>query len=504
MHPLFKIFVPIFVSVLYGCSVVSHFSDYSFAEEGGRSANSAKGGKGGTQKGSGGDQNTEQTDESGGTDDGGKMAGEGGASGGSGGKTGSGGAQGGKGGAGTGAGGSGTTGGGGTGGCTSSEVTEQSCGDGIDNDCNGMTDCADSSHCETASCGLHGLKCKNGACQCPDGTVELPNDGIDNNCDGLIDIPSIINAFPHRNGSAPGSDVEITFSTPTLANWSLQCRTANVASIEALSFQACDGASGTSLVVKPFTAAQSQNAANNGAWATEARFVYASGEKSEIVRWTYYLHNSMHGAVKCPALATDEAYFTKAAERLASPDAGVFVPGPKAHLKNPFIVVEYDPPLGAKFNLSGEPVSVEMLSLRRRFSLSADHKYLLITRVYESLRNRQWNGASTCFAASLKTHEGPGHLPDGGLSPLFSISHGYSCPAVVLNHAGAGVCLKSTSGVVDFVKDFANQYTNALGWNKANKFMWRQLLDTKNVFSPKSYTAETYPIFLPDRGIYFQ
>jgi hypothetical protein len=69
------------------------------------------------------------------------------------------------------------------------EAVETLCGDGIDNDCNGKVDCADSA-CNGQSCdsnGSVGRLCASGLCTCPGGAAETCNDGIDNNCNGLID-----------------------------------------------------------------------------------------------------------------------------------------------------------------------------------------------------------------------------------------------------------------------------------------------------------------------------
>lgn len=55
-----------------------------------------------------------------------------------------------------------------------------SCGNGLDDDCNGLTDCADPI-CDGYTCGTGG-SCVNRNC-----TVEICNDGIDNNGNGAID-----------------------------------------------------------------------------------------------------------------------------------------------------------------------------------------------------------------------------------------------------------------------------------------------------------------------------
>ena len=103
------------------------------------------------------------------------------------------------------------------------EAREASCGDGKDNDCNGLVDCQDpncsslpcalgftcdptaktcsvpSSSCATCgqaaciglTCDALGHACSSGSpstCStCPAGAVEICNDGKDNNCDGLVD-----------------------------------------------------------------------------------------------------------------------------------------------------------------------------------------------------------------------------------------------------------------------------------------------------------------------------
>jgi len=62
------------------------------------------------------------------------------------------------------------------------------CGDGVDNDNDGATDCADPD-CNSHSCGPHGLICANNACACPysghENTASECQDTTDNDCDGL-------------------------------------------------------------------------------------------------------------------------------------------------------------------------------------------------------------------------------------------------------------------------------------------------------------------------------
>jgi hypothetical protein len=71
--------------------------------------------------------------------------------------------------------------------CRGAEI----CTDGLDNDGDGLIDCADPD-CATLSCGtgLATLKCSGTNCAC-NGVFPVPaeicNDGIDNDCDGMID-----------------------------------------------------------------------------------------------------------------------------------------------------------------------------------------------------------------------------------------------------------------------------------------------------------------------------
>lgn len=73
------------------------------------------------------------------------------------------------------------------------QMNENICNDARDNDCDGLIDCAESA-CSGLSCGANGRVCNGGLCRCqlPDGgagqTTELTcNDGLDNDCDGTTD-----------------------------------------------------------------------------------------------------------------------------------------------------------------------------------------------------------------------------------------------------------------------------------------------------------------------------
>jgi hypothetical protein len=70
--------------------------------------------------------------------------------------------------------------------CEVTELPEESCGDGVDNSCNRLTDCADPS-CAGRACAGSG-RCQQGACCQPQSSGELScSDGVDDDCDGKID-----------------------------------------------------------------------------------------------------------------------------------------------------------------------------------------------------------------------------------------------------------------------------------------------------------------------------
>lgn len=72
--------------------------------------------------------------------------------------------------------------------CAASEV----CDNGVDDDCDGVADCQES-QCADAACGPQGQRCSAGFCVCaPKGAqaeaAEVTcGDGADNDCDGLVD-----------------------------------------------------------------------------------------------------------------------------------------------------------------------------------------------------------------------------------------------------------------------------------------------------------------------------
>lgn len=89
---------------------------------------------------------------------------------------------------------------------------ERSCGDLADNDCNGLFDCGDPA-CNGAACGAYGQRCTSTQCLCaPDGGLAEPQettcaDRVDNDCNGLADcadpacLATAVCATPEANCS---------------------------------------------------------------------------------------------------------------------------------------------------------------------------------------------------------------------------------------------------------------------------------------------------------------
>src|SRR6185436_4024911 len=72
------------------------------------------------------------------------------------------------------------------------QANELTCNNGFDDDCDGGTDCNDST-CQNQTCGANGRVCRGSVCTClPDGGAPEPselvcNDSVDQDCDGVVD-----------------------------------------------------------------------------------------------------------------------------------------------------------------------------------------------------------------------------------------------------------------------------------------------------------------------------
>ncbi len=123
----------------------------------------------------------------------------------------------------------------GAGGPGSEANGEATCDDGIDNNCNGLIDCKDSS-CQPGpsgpgrQCGPHGQLCSSangGSCVCaPNGNPALAQatetscgDGLDNDCNGVVDCQD-----PHCQSTTPGA-LGLSCDAPGGATVGMKCTT---------------------------------------------------------------------------------------------------------------------------------------------------------------------------------------------------------------------------------------------------------------------------------------
>ncbi|MEN9800707.1 MAG: hypothetical protein RL653_4404, partial [Pseudomonadota bacterium] len=111
------------------------------------------------------------------------------------------------------------------------------CGDGRDNDCDGVFDCGDDS-CVGKVCDTTGKVCRNGQCACPllpDGGAALTefscNDGVDNDCDGKRDCQD-----PDCQPVGNGNVLDLPNCGTTADDRGLRCTAAGAC--------ACSGAGG--------------------------------------------------------------------------------------------------------------------------------------------------------------------------------------------------------------------------------------------------------------------
>jgi hypothetical protein len=198
-------------------------------------------------------------------------------------------------------------------------------------------------------------------------------------------------------------------------------------------------------------------------------------------------------------------------------------------LANPFVRIPFDPPAANYWGVNETDGPVELSSLRRRFVLSEDEQYILMTRVYKS---KQFSAsAHACSAGSVRTHVRcrseidndpvdtdtadtdvpvPEICEDGNFKTAF-------CDAILFNAAGAGVCLYYDTGTesVQFAdsRDYWRWGNNPFNMGGVDHFLWRRLVNRANndarsyFFSPKCYgfpACETASrIYLPDYEVFF-
>lgn len=388
------------------------------------------------------------------------------------------------------------------------EPTPEECGDSLDNDCDGFADCLDSQCAATAAC-------------CTSSGSEVCNDGIDNDCDGVIDCPILIDANPKpppearagwEGGAVAASQATLYLEQPARSEYKVQCRSGKPADVSTKQFIVCNPMDPGSTELKPLSGPNSNDPEFNGLTTTQVRFAYPNGQASQLMSYSYYVHNSLVGAQPCADVTTDQAYFDFALNYLGS-DSLSFT-NEEARLAAPFVNIHFTPRLGTIFDVNDGDGDVEYLSLRRRFVLSPDNQLILMKRVYGSRRM----GPDDCLAGTIRKH-----ATDLGPTGNYDKNRDFknSCNAIVMNKEGAGLCLQvDIYGNITVPNPQSSQWSlwifynhQWVNWEYADNFMWRKLLGVQHdssqvTFSPKCYAggpscvgSNSNMLFLPDRNL---
>ncbi|MCK9523357.1 MAG: hypothetical protein M0R76_10000 [Proteobacteria bacterium] len=361
---------------------------------------------------------------------------------------------------------------------TTPELIEEICDDGIDNDGDGLIDCADPD-CD-GKLGAGGFICE------PFGET-ICDDGFDNDGNGLTDCPTIGLDKPAVGMAVAGNAVQVAVQTaPNPSKTTFQCRVAHVLAIGDAEWQECGNATGTAFVYTPSAIA------NDGLTQVEVRYVVDGQPSESTATPTFYVHNSLNGAVECPQRATDQAYFD-AAESIGLPATGPF-PETLA-TANPFIQLPFSPIKSGQFQIHKSPVAFEVLSLRKRFHLSDDGQFLLVTRTH---KGRRTNGCFVIQNHKVNVTHAAGE--SGYVRNRYKLT---ACEAVVLNSQGAAVCLVVDSqGIPQLSQSRGRSPSNPFPFGVSeylgakpdiDYFMWRRLMRAPYASSP-CYSDE-YSLF---------
>jgi hypothetical protein len=373
---------------------------------------------------------------------------------------------------------------------------ETTCNDNEDNDGDGLVDCADDD-CDNAVGGLGGQLCEfNGEASC--------DDGFDNDRNGQMDCPVVVTQRPKENVAVGGDDVSFTFGAPALGSGVYECRSGHVGSIDTMAWANCDGGDGSTHVHNPIFA-------TSGLMVTEIRINWGQGDYSEaLTARPVYVHQSLNSAVACAPQATDAAYF-QAAINVGLPGDILFRDVGDVQLANPFIRIPFAPPLNTAHGVKEGDGPLEALSLRRRFKMDPTGKYILITRTWRGRRN----SSTGCSVYRMRNHV------KGFVSATQLARNEHRkviCEALVLNAEGAAVCLTQDLGGNPTLAMEQNAYANngrtatTYNENDVEHFMWRKMKSGKrSFFSPKCYdspdcasgTGVSARLYLPDYDLFF-
>ena len=369
---------------------------------------------------------------------------------------------------------------------TTPELTDEICDDGIDNDGDGLIDCADPD-CD-GKLGAGGFICD------PFGET-ICDDGFDNDGNGLTDCPTVDVVKPQRGLAVAGDAILVAVqAAPEPEFTKFQCRIGHVLTVDEAAWQECGNATGTAFVYTPSAIA------SDGLMQAEVRYVVDGQPSESTATPTFYVHNSLNGAVECPQRATDQAYFD-AAESIGLPATGPF-PETLA-TANPFIQLPFAPIKSGHFQVLESPVAFEVLSLRKRFHLSDDGQFLLVTRTH---KGRRTNGCFVIQNHKVNVTHAAGE--SGYVRNRYKLT---ACEAVVLNSQGAAVCLVVDSqGIPQLSQPRGRAPRNPFPFGISeylgakpdiDYFMWRRLMrapDAGSACYPDGYSLFSRKCWDPD------
>jgi hypothetical protein len=362
------------------------------------------------------------------------------------------------------------------------------------------------------------------------------SDGIDNDCNNTVDCPVINNRFPDPGRATAGDDAMVRLVAPNsaLKLQRVECRTDKTPNIGIKAWTPCSLANPTNLTIYAMGDAAAKLDATNGVTQFEFRFVYENNVLSDARSILFYSHNSLYdGAagtaqLACTPTAADEAFFSAAKSALLTSETQPAFAASDVQLKNPFIYLKFTPDWisdrsNGNFVRTTAPQEINIASLRHRFVLNETRQLLLVSRQYSSLSSAIVRTGATpyvsCLAAALEVHD-TNPLGQPPLTRKNMFRHFTNrCDAIVLNKAGAGVCLAGASGspkvidnnssvMITLIKD-----TFHLGWTNGDPVMWQKLFDVRvkaksfSFFSDKCADGDTtcltiHPkaLILPDAG----
>lgn len=331
----------------------------------------------------------------------------------------------------------------------------------------------------------------------PTGDEEC-SDGVDNDCDGETDCLVLRSEFPQENGAASGADVKYTFTRPH-ASASFQCRTARGGTLPTnAEWTACGAVSGGEVQV--FTDGVSRDPRQDGLWTTDVRLSFPDGTASARYRRQVYIHSSLHGVAHCDLGVTDAALFAAATPFLH--DEGAFE---VATIRNPFVSIDFDPPVTTMFNynVTDKDGTINLRTLRRTFSFNGDNHYMVVKRAYTSRLSDMG-----CNAIEKRVHVKGGNYNNPGTMAY------QRCSALVMNKKGAGYCLAVEGGKIssaEYVRSEGSIFVPDPPYSpKADNFAWRKLRAARGGgivanFSPKCDDVgcgDATNLFLPDATLF--